>query len=325
MAKHTRARSISTDFAVVGAGQRVPVGMIRRALSLPVGLITAMTLACGMGVADPGSRERSGFCSGAQVGLESNLPQLPPITEVPRSGKLPFGPPTIWIWEWTSPRSGRQVIATGRSYGLLIGGSYSGVIVNWNVESKLTRVGSNGLEEVVNTASGFLGSVDSRSEGTYLLRVPSLPGVYRYDISFSTETGLLLGSYSSYIRAVSPRLGASLAVKQKVLRPGGTLRVRVENRGTELLHYFYGYEIQRRVGATWQYVFSGPDGRVPKNQPNVLPSVASECQEIPLPPSLPPGRYRVVKEIRRGQPEGRLRMRTAEFRLTSLRSRNGAG
>jgi len=91
--------------------------------------------------------------------------------------------------------------------------------------------------------------------------------------------------------AVKARLG----INKKTVRPGGALRVRIEDFGTKDLAYGLTYELARRDGGSWVKL---PPRPVFAPRLYVRAGMASECQSIDIPRDAIPGRYRIAKKVR---------------------------
>lgn len=91
--------------------------------------------------------------------------------------------------------------------------------------------------------------------------------------------------------AVNARLG----INKKTVRPGGTLRVRIEDFGTRGLAYSLTYGLARRNGGSWVKL---PPRPIFAPRLYVPAGTASECQSIDIPRGAIAGRYRITKKVR---------------------------
>lgn len=92
------------------------------------------------------------------------------------------------------------------------------------------------------------------------------------------------------VSAVKARLGIS----KKTVRPGGALRVRIEDFGTSDLVYDLAYELARRKAGSWVKLPTGPFFA-----PRLVVSAgtASVCQGIDIPRHAASGLYRIRKSV----------------------------
>jgi hypothetical protein len=104
-----------------------------------------------------------------------------------------------------------------------------------------------------------------------------------------------------------------LGLNKKSVRPGGGLRIRVENLGTQDVAYGLAYELARFEKGIWIKLPTGPFF-APRF---VVPAgSASSCQKVQIPRHAPPGLYRIRKVVRPAAPSGdQRRVVTATFRV----------
>ncbi len=98
-----------------------------------------------------------------------------------------------------------------------------------------------------------MGRIDDAYQPTISLAVPGRPGFYRFDIQIAGADGTELGSYSEYLRVVSPSIKVRLGLSSARVRPGQTVSARPEELGTEWLNYGEDFVVQRRSAGAWHH------------------------------------------------------------------------
>jgi hypothetical protein len=91
-----------------------------------------------------------------------------------------------------------------------------------------------------------------------------------------------------------PAVKARLGINRTIMRPGGTLRVRIEDLGTKDLSYDLAYQLARRSEGVWTNL---PPKAVFGPRLHVRAGTASECQSIEIPRHARLGRYRITKKL----------------------------
>jgi hypothetical protein len=124
------------------------------------------------------------------------------------------------------------------------------------------------------------------------------PGSYRIDSTFSDAAGNLLGSYFEYIQVVPDFLKVRLGMSRRVVSPGGTFKVRLENLGTREVSYGEPYILERYHRKRWQRVPQKENFFAIKH--NLLAGQAGKCQAVHLFKDAVPGRYRIRKRVSSG-------------------------
>jgi hypothetical protein len=260
------------------------------------------------------------------VDYTAPLDGLPKVREPPKSGRLPFGPRRLSFLAGSEPSPfapDEMVVAgSGITYRLSLTGARYGKRLAWIVESRLVRVNGNGrgvrIAKRRSERVGFL-RADSRVRPTppriVGFRRVDEPGVYRYDIIFSSRAGRRLGRFSDYYRVVRDNSETRLVLNNSSFRVGDHVLEKIENPGTEPLAYGAGPgRFERLEGSSWVSLeFEDLFGR-----PNVVPAIAmilapgsaSGCEFLgfEVPAGMTPGRYRVIKS----EPEAE-RFLSAEF------------
>lgn len=173
------------------------------------------------------------------------------------------------------------------------------VQLNWSVKLAVSRPAADGSASTPIAESVI--RVESVQPG-YLSPVIAGPleetGTFRIDTTFSDQAGNTLGSYFEYVQVVPNVLQVRLALNRRVIPPGGTLKMRIENLGTQPIGYGYPYALERYQDHHWQ--------PVPGPGPFLMPLLglqggrAGVCQAVQISKGAKPGLYRVRKSIRPG-------------------------
>lgn len=93
-----------------------------------------------------------------------------------------------------------------------------------------------------------------------------------------------------------PPIKARLAISGTAVKPGGVLRIRLENLGAGHLSYGFAYELARQAHGSWIKLPTGPFFAPLLGLPA---GTASPCQIVKIPRDEDPGRYRVTKKLGR--------------------------
>ena len=93
-----------------------------------------------------------------------------------------------------------------------------------------------------------------------------------------------------------PPFKARLAISGTAAKPGGVLRIRLENLGTGNLSYVLPYELARQTHGSWTRLPTGPFF-LPRSV--MTAGTASPCQIVKIPRDADQGRYRVTKKLGR--------------------------
>lgn len=225
------------------------------------------------------------------------LDRLPEVRQVPESGRLPFGPPALELYE--STLSGRVIVGRGSfGYGFVTRRNDGVLTLGWTVRAEMHALNRRGeVERTVDRGQLWIESVNNLRQPGLSLMTPAATGFYRFDIEFESREGEMLGSFSEYLRVVEPRLRVSLGINGKRFRVGDIVQTRVNNIGTQAVLYGASFFVQRLEGAEWVSA-SGLDlGRWPMYLGVAGPGARGRCSGFQIPEDLPQGRYRVVKRV----------------------------
>ena len=295
--------------------------LARKLLAYGLGILCAIALWAWIStdIKNADAMSSKAYCRAPVLrNYEVGLQNLPPVVEVPASGRLPFAPPDIRFVFISLPPNGSHLLAGDGSLGYIIQAT-DGTRLNWTVSSQLVRVSANGDDrDIVDRASDNVEDVSSQGNVSLILKVPGDPGRYRYDMSIFLEGGDLLGKFSRYVQVVRPTLVTRIGIATIALKPGSLLVSRIENLGSVPIEHNGRYEIQRKVGPDWQSVAKGSSKRGFHPSHFIRGGASSGCERVRLNPALPSGRYRIMRFFERGDtpPDSHsLFRRLAEFRV----------
>lgn len=91
-----------------------------------------------------------------------------------------------------------------------------------------------------------------------------------------------------------PSFKVRLGLSRTSIAPGGDLRVRVENLGSESVTYGFEYRLERRRGSSWVNLPVGPFFASKLSTPVAS---AGPCQQVELGRKAVPGTYRISKKV----------------------------
>jgi hypothetical protein len=132
----------------------------------------------------------------------------------------------------------------------------------------------------------------------FVFEVPDGYAIYRLMTVFRDAAGQKLGRFGTYYRVVDPVIWARLNLSALSFRAEQSVFARVENLGTQSAFYGVDFLIERLEGDTWQRAPESPTG------PWILLGITTpggmtgRCSRFWIPPTMPPGRYRMVKSAR---------------------------
>jgi Bacterial Ig-like domain len=173
------------------------------------------------------------------------------------------------------------------------------VRLGWDVTTTLDRIDGRGRPiERIERARRHLAIVSRRRGGGARFQVGDEPALYRLTVVVRTETGRKLGGYGFYFRVLTPTGRVRLALNAAAFGPGETVFGRIENFGTALVSFGAPYAIERQDGSAWTKAPQSPPGPWILIAYIVGPGSASNCSGFWVPPGMPAGRYRMVKEVR---------------------------
>ncbi len=266
--------------------------------------IAACVLCCAA-VWAPSSRASDASGSSYCPDLSSrdySLPMrsFPSVHQVPQEGAFPFGPPRMSLSSLSGPfQAGKG------SLGFRVHPVRRSPIkhrLGWGVRLGVVRVSARGVHQdtiaerrVEMSYSQEVGREDTR------LGVPvgGRPGFYRIDISIENSGGVTLGSYSEYVRVVTPTVNVRLVLGGERFQSGDVVRGRIQNRGPVAFSYMpRELQLERLRQSRWRAVPEEPAWRDLVARGVLLPGGAvGSCYGMRLPDGLDPGTYRVSQPI----------------------------
>lgn len=250
---------------------------------------------------------------------------LAPLDRLPKphspgpSGRLGFGPRSIRIRPLPSLLVGGGTIG----YKLFLAKGAPAQHPDWTVVTTLERVSWRGRPaETHNHARRHVTTISKSHEAGEEFRVNRYAFPYLLTVVFRDKSGKELGEYGFYFRVVDATANARFGLSAPSYRPGGTVFARIENIGSSQVTYGGAYAIERLEGAAWTKAPESPKG------PWVLPMYSTAagmtengCHSFWLPPTMPPGRYRISKEAQfpalRGPGSDEPKLVSGEFDITS--------
>jgi hypothetical protein len=295
--------------------------MRQSASALLAAAVAALILACAAPAAGAVTYETApaAFCRATVLrDYLAPLDRLPKPHSPGPSGRIGFGPPNIRIQPLPSLLVGGGTIG----YKLFLSRGAHAQHPNWTVITKLARVNWRGrIAETHNYARRHVTTI-SRSLGAGVeFQVNRYAFPYLLTVVFRNQAGKDLGEYGFYFRVVNVTAAARFGLSAPSYRPGGTVFARIENLGSSPVSYGAPYAIERLDGAAWVKAPESPGG------PWILPLYSTAggmaengCSSFWIPPTMPPGRYRISKDAQfpalRGPGSDEPRLLTGEFDIT---------
>jgi hypothetical protein len=261
---------------------------------------------------------RPPFCEGEILhDYLAPLDRLPDLHSPPPNGQLGFGSHNILV------RQGSGLVVGEGSVGFSLDlDNYNHPArPGWDVTAELSEVNWRGMSiRTVDRLRRRVLKIGREHSADFEFSVGAKPAVYRVTTVFRSLSGKKLGGFGSYFRVVPPTKHARLGLNGDTYQPGQAVFGRVENFGTEPVAYGVPYAIERLEGEAWAKAPESPGG--PWVMPLLwsLPGMSGNCDDFPIPATMPPGRYRMTKEIEFPDRESRLGKNqtvvTAEFEVT---------
>jgi hypothetical protein len=273
--------------------------MRRRTSALAAAVIAALALAAATPAVGAITYEPAPapFC-GATVLRDylAPLDRLPELHSPSPAGNLDFGPRSIRLQPLPSLLVGSGTIG----YKLFLARGARAQHPDWTVVSALARVDWRGRSAEAHSHARRQVNTISRSRGAGVrFRVNRYPAPYLLTVSFRNRAGKELGEFGFYFRVVEATANARFGLSSLSYRPGATAFGRIENLGSSPATYGASYAIERLDGSSWIKAPESPDG------PSIMMMFATPagmtadgCNSFWIPPTTPPGRYRISKEAR---------------------------
>lgn len=257
-------------------------------------LLAAMTAPADRVAAIPDESEPD-FCEPHRLhDFSTPLKQMPALHQPSERGQIGFGPDNLRLLP--SPTlvfGGGQVgVALAPYQGQGIGLSWIATTTLVEIDRKGRSLGKprRSVERV-----GWLKPYWGRSFG---FAVSNDPAFYRVTIAFRDTSGKRLGRFGFYYRVLPSTSQARLRLNASSYSRGTTVFGRVENFGSSSVGYGVAYSIERLEGENWVVAPESPRG--PWNLIGFTSPPAgtgNRCSAFGIPGSMPPGRYRMVKNV----------------------------
>jgi hypothetical protein len=219
--------------------------------------------------------------------------ELPKLRGPSRTGLAGIGRSNLLLK--TAPR-----LAVGKDrieYWFTLGNSKRPVRPGWTVIATLSRVDADGRAvERIGRSKRRLGTVKATNFPGGSFTVGGEPAMYRLLLDIRGAQGQEIARYGSYHRAEPLLYDTRLGLNAASYRPEQTVFAKVENLGTGSVSFGAEYRIQRREGSRWVRAPESPR-RFIKPLYRLGAGVAGRCHEFWIPPTMPPGRYRMTKGI----------------------------
>jgi Bacterial Ig-like domain len=286
------------------------------------GLRIALIVTAVVGVAPSGAsatvyETAPSFCQGAVlVDYLAPLKRMPKLRAPSPDGLAGLGHSNLLLQ--SSPR---LIVGGGQlEYWLSTGGSDRPARLGWTLTATLARVNQRGRAvERVGRARRHVVAVTKSSLPGARFELDAEPAMYRLLVAIQDEDGKTLGQYGFYHRVVVPTQEVRLGLNASSYAHEQTVFARVENLGTERVSYGAGYAIQRLEGSRWVTAPESPR-RFIKPLYSTPAGASGRCHKFWIPPTMPPGRYRISKGVFFDTdfdsvdfPPARARLLTAEF------------
>lgn len=207
-------------------------------------------------------------------------------------GSLHFGPSSIRIASLPS-----LLVGDGKvGYRLFLEPGAKPAHPRWRISATLTRIhwGKRLFVAIDGTSRKVRTVAPGQSTGASF-EVPTEPAYYLVSVTFRSLAGRRLGYYRFYFRVVHPIDDGRLALNAAAYHRGETVLGHVENFGTVPVSFGAGVTIERPEGAGWVPAAETPRGPVPAIAYVVGAGMSADrCSAFSIPPTMPPGRYRMT-------------------------------
>lgn len=107
--------------------------------------------------------------------------------------------------------------------------------------------------------------------------------------------------------------GVRLWINRASVKPNGTVKVRVDNRGSQPVVFGDPFQLEREEAGTWRRLPGEGPFFAPRH--SVRPGMVGEIQVVHVPRWAPRGAYRIKKRVKPAIPEGRWRFIAARFEV----------
>ncbi len=244
------------------------------------------------------------FCDGGVVGdYTAPFSHMRKLHSPTPDGQIDFAPPSLLLAPLPNVLVGDESVG----YTLTLrreAPPASAVHPAWEVTSSLSRVDRRGRPiELLRRVRHRVATVSETRATEVRFPVSDEVAFYRVTAVFRNASGERLGGYGFYFRVVSSLDGAGMTLSASSYRPGDIVIGRIDNPGRETAYYGAPFAIERPEGSTWIKAPESPAG------PWIMPLYMTppgekgrSCSTFRIPFEMPPGRYRLAKEVGIGAP-----------------------
>lgn len=231
------------------------------------------------------------------------LAKLPKVRTIrPGPNNLPFGPSGLMLIAKSELQTGVPLLVVGdespkpRQVGFALVNSSSerpgAITLNWKATARLIPLAKR--SGPVRTETTTIGSLRRHNRRQLTFPVPKMTGMYLIEVQFRSSTGVAIGKFGSYFRAVAPSYETQIALSAPALRAGDTLDACLQNFGSASVEYGEGFSIEVFEGGSWTTSPVSPSGAVSAIGLISGPGAQSPLNSFRIPPGTPPGKYRYV-------------------------------
>jgi hypothetical protein len=256
------------------------------------GLVLAVAIMIGAPSASAVTYETAPSFCGSAI-LRDYLAPLKRMPKLQSRGRMNFGSSSLVL------NTSRPLIVGGGNIEAWFSLRDSGPAVhpNWILTATLTSVNRHGHSvKAIRSSRKRIRAISRSTLPGIEIQVDDTPAFYRLTIGIQGDAGQKLGDFGYYFRVVPPVHDTRLGLNSGSYRPEQTVFARVENFGTEHIHYGADYRISRLEGTRWVKAPESP-GRFIKPLYGTPPGAIGKCFQFWVPPAMPPGRYRMTKSI----------------------------
>jgi len=227
-------------------------------------------------------------------------------------GRLGFGPSSVRM------RVLPRLVTPGGKVGFELSLNPGAEIARprWRVQTTLGRALSSEAGKPLERRERRVRTVSASRRTSFFFEAPSKPGSYFVTAKFKSLADRPLGYFRLHFRVTRPTLSARLAVYAMYNARGQTVFARIHNYGTVPVLYGAPYRIERFDGTSWSLAPESPSAFILPQYTAPPGESGAECSSFEIPPSMPFGHYRMLKEVSfAGHPDQEATIVTAEFNI----------
>jgi hypothetical protein len=236
------------------------------------------------------------------------IERLPAMPAIPADNALPFGPRDLFVSRMEQSRlirPGSGELGFKVTFGKDAGRGRSSPHLDWLITAELLRVSRKGAaKETLGWKRKHITSVGPHGGVSFRLPVPNKLGLYRLEIVFRNGGGKRLGRFGEYVRVLRPAgPNGRLTLNKTSFLPGETVSVRAEEHGIGWIEVNDVYSVDTYEDSTWARAPISPKEQSLLIGTLIGPGEATSmlsfnpeapCWSFTIPPSAPPGLYRLV-------------------------------